>query len=168
MDHRDGFLSSQGESQVTLAAQSRGTAPEGLYMAVPCARAFKGCARQTQLKTSLLSQLLSLYYHIITTKKGVGNQKPLITHLTRFKKRVNLIKLLLTNSTQPLLNSEVGLMTLQSKGDEATLSQQDSLEFLDLSLKQKFLKIWSNFILKGQQKHQIGIQTKGCHHRCFG
>lgn len=51
------FLSSQGECQVALAAQSRGTAPQGLYVAVTCAPAFKfkGCAGQTQLKPSISS-----------------------------------------------------------------------------------------------------------------
>lgn len=58
------FLSCQGESQVTPAAQSRGTAPEGLHVEVPCAPAFKGCAEQIQLKTSISSQ--NCYHCIIT------------------------------------------------------------------------------------------------------
>lgn len=44
------------------------------------------CWTNTTQNWNFESELLSLYYHIITTKKGVGNRRPLITHLPWFKK----------------------------------------------------------------------------------
>lgn len=69
-------------------------------------------------------ELELLPLHIITDKKGEGSHGPLILSLSRFKnskkdKPDQTVLLLLTSTTQLFLNRDMGLMTLQSKGEVA-------------------------------------------------